>query len=724
MPTLVPKLYRYSFDPNLKVAESMKSIWNALIPNQKQTIDEYYDVIMKDVLNGMGDRLWRTRESSCNCTLDLLQRREISTLRPYLEQLWMMAFRAMDDIKESVRQAAYNMSKTLTNICVRNCDPSVASAQEGAQIMLIVVPYMLNKGLMTSAEDVRKFSLATILQICKTAGKFLKPHVADIAFTLLEAMSSLEPQMMNYLSFHVDKYQISQSQLETSRMAQARMGPVMEAVNICVDHIDEENIKVVTPRLTQIIRKGVGLATRAGCAAFVVMLVVKSPHSLREDSSHADAIMKSLSGTINDRSVPLQKSFASACGYLAKMCSSMTMEKFIVHVRGMYCDKTELESRLGATLIFSEISKHSPDVFKQFESDILPIAFLGTHDADETVKKVWSEVWEANISRPSTAVKMFAKEIVELVTSSLKSQSWPIKTQAALTISAMSTLLGADMHDEMQLLFPLFQEALQGRTWAGKEIVLNALSLACVSCRLYFVDKDGVFVKKTELLSVFEIFIKESGKNNKMYKRYAIESMATLLQAFPELDVFEKVYDIIRPIAEEELDKDAMEEDDAAAKPVFHLLRAAAFRCIGASWPKTSESHIQDAKDVVDLYSKYLKAPGLPWNIRSAILDGIKSLVDVISDQDYHPLFADHTFASLLDSILSVYLETKYTTLRELATTVLFVIQNKFGLCYEYQALVSSAEMPSKIQRCINDEANSLISGRLKELSLLWKRAS
>ena len=45
-------------------------------------------------------------------------------------------------------------------------------------------------------------SLSTILQISKKAGKLLKPHIPALVVTLLEAVSGLEPQVLNYLSFH------------------------------------------------------------------------------------------------------------------------------------------------------------------------------------------------------------------------------------------------------------------------------------------------------------------------------------------------------------------------------------------------------------------------------------------------------------------------------------------------------------------------------------------
>lgn len=70
--TLIPKLYRYQYDPNPKVNEAMTSIWKALVKEPKKAVQEYFDVIIKDLLEGMGARAWRTRESRYRSSLPLL----------------------------------------------------------------------------------------------------------------------------------------------------------------------------------------------------------------------------------------------------------------------------------------------------------------------------------------------------------------------------------------------------------------------------------------------------------------------------------------------------------------------------------------------------------------------------------------------------------------------------------------------------------------------------
>jgi proteasome component ECM29 len=54
-----------------------------------------------------------------------------------------------------------------------------------------------------------------MLKISKNAGPLLKPHIPVLVTALLEAVSGLEPQVLNYFSLQVSS---SQRDLEKVRM--------------------------------------------------------------------------------------------------------------------------------------------------------------------------------------------------------------------------------------------------------------------------------------------------------------------------------------------------------------------------------------------------------------------------------------------------------------------------------------------------------------------------
>lgn len=186
---LVPKLYRYQFDPNPRVNQTMKSIWRSLVKDNQKTVDTYFNEIMDDLLQGLGNRQWRIREASCAAITDLVMGRQLAQIEPYLERLWQMCFRALDDIKDSVRQAATQTCRSLTKLTVHYCDPTMVAVADGKKVMDIVMPFLLQKGIVSDAEDVRKFSLDAVLRVCKTGAVLLKKYVPELIDTLLQSLS-------------------------------------------------------------------------------------------------------------------------------------------------------------------------------------------------------------------------------------------------------------------------------------------------------------------------------------------------------------------------------------------------------------------------------------------------------------------------------------------------------------------------------------------------------
>lgn len=189
LPRLIPKLYRYQFDPNPRVNQTMKSIWRSLVKDNQKTVDTYFNEITDDLLTGLGNRQWRIREASCAAITDLVMGRQLAQIEPYLEKLWQMCFRALDDIKDSVRQAATQTCRSLTKLTVHYCDPTMVAIADGKKVMDIVMPFLLQKGLVSDAEDVRKFSLDAVLRVCKTGASLLKKFIPDLVDTLLQSLS-------------------------------------------------------------------------------------------------------------------------------------------------------------------------------------------------------------------------------------------------------------------------------------------------------------------------------------------------------------------------------------------------------------------------------------------------------------------------------------------------------------------------------------------------------
>ncbi|GBC07937.1 hypothetical protein RclHR1_00780017 [Rhizophagus clarus] len=685
---LIPRLYRFQYDPNPKVNEAMTSIWNTLVKDPKNAIDEYFDVIVKDLLKGLGDRLWRTRESSANALTDLLQGRQIQQLEPYLQDLWNMSFRALDDIKESVRIAAFKTCRTLTKITVKYCDPVNVSIKNGQKVMNIIMPFLLSKGLVSDAEDVRKFSLTTILKICETAKELLKPHITEIVDRLLECLSSMEPQVMNYLSFHVEKYDVTQEQLENTRLSATKMSPMMEGIESCIDYIDDKVMENLTPRLLQLIRKGVGLPTKAGCARFLVSMCIKKAEIIRP---HANTYLKVLSGSILDTSPAVRKSYAVAVGYVARLTSDNTLAKFIEHLKKIYCENSEGEIRSIAGITVLEISKHASDELKRIYVEVLPLTYYGKHDSDSSIKSVWDNVWEDNTAGSIGTIKLYLSELIILLSALLKSPSWPTKRQSALTIADVAKSIEQSLMPYMQQVLPLLLDGLSGRTWAGKEALVEALATASVSCREYFENNEH----RAQLDTIANVLVRESKKENKQYKRVCIDNLGKFADAYSDtLVIYPEVKEFLSNLAIGEQDPDEMDEDDANERPLFLLVKASAIKCLGLVWPKEKEVQMQHSKELGKLLASSLKSGKNVWNVRLCALESLEKFVEKLDFSGQHvQTLEEETLNSIFEGLKEGLSDTKYVAVRTASLDTLKKVVGKI----KGTSLISSPSVREKL---------------------------
>jgi len=71
---VVPRLYRYKYDPTPKIQNSMISIWDSIVTNSKETIEKYYWDILKELIVNLTNHEWRVRIACCLGVRDLIKR--------------------------------------------------------------------------------------------------------------------------------------------------------------------------------------------------------------------------------------------------------------------------------------------------------------------------------------------------------------------------------------------------------------------------------------------------------------------------------------------------------------------------------------------------------------------------------------------------------------------------------------------------------------------------
>lgn len=495
-PKLYPKLYRYRFDPNQGVQRSMNDIWNALVKDSSATVDRHFDAIIEDLLSSVLGKEWRTRQASCAAIADLVQGRPMEKYEPYLERIWNSCFKVLDDIKESVRVAAASLARTLTGILTRALEADHSSTKTASSMLKHVLPFLLSpSGMESSAQDVQSFAVRTLLEIVKKSnGKTLRPFIPELVERLVGLLSSLEPEAVNYIHLNASKYNLTEQKIDDMRLSSVRSSPIMEAIERCLDLVDDDTMQELQPKLASAMKSAVGLPSKVGSSRILVSL---STRRMAIFKPVADDFMRLIEKLVLDRNETVASSYAAAGGYVARHASDKQILRMVTFAKGLYFDsehERERRSLTAAELVFG-LAKQASDRFNNLASSILPFVFVGKHDSHAAVKEQFQNTWEEAVGG-SRAVSLYLKEILDLSNTHLDSPQWTLKHTAARTVAdsvmAVSLSEGQISAEAAQLLWPSLEKALGGKTWEGKEVVLSAFVKFVQSAKTWFLRDSAV----------------------------------------------------------------------------------------------------------------------------------------------------------------------------------------------------------------------------------------
>ncbi|KAM9818443.1 proteasome adapter and scaffold protein ECM29 isoform 2-T2 [Syngnathus typhle] len=628
LPQLVPRLYRYQFDPNLSVRQAMTSIWDALVTD-KTLVDKYLKEILHDVISNLTSNTWRVRESSCLAMNDLVRGRQADDLIDHLAEMWETLFRVLDDIKESVRKAADLTLKTLGKVCTRMCESTGSTAQ---RTVAAILPTLLEKGIVSNVSEVRSLSIQTLVKISKTAGAKLKPHASRLIPALLEALSTMEPQVLNYLSLRATEQE--KSAMDAARLSAAKSSPMMETINMCLQHLDVTVLGELVPKLCELLKSGVGLGTKGGCASVIISLTVQCPQDL---TPYSGKLMSALLSGIHDRSAVVQKAFAFALGHLVRTAKDSSVEKLLLKLSTWYLEKEEPVYKSSCALTVHAISHYSPDVLKAHAGVALPLAFLGMHQAPATDEDkgeshdatLWTEVWQENVPGSFGGIRLYMTELIAITQKALQSQSWKMKAQGA---AAMATVAkeqtGSLVAPHLGLVLTALIQGLAGRTWAGKEELLKAIGSIVSKCST---ELQKPCAGQPTTSEVLEVVFKECRKESLVYKMSALCCAGDVLHSSQE-DRFSDMTDVLFPLIKKSCPESGAasprsreEVDDLGTKEkeLQTELVLCAFDTMGKTWPKNPHTQSRFQEEVCSLMCEKLQLS--TWKVQLAVLRCMKA---------------------------------------------------------------------------------------------------
>uniref|UniRef100_A0A8D0SIM9 Ecm29 proteasome adaptor and scaffold n=1 Tax=Sus scrofa TaxID=9823 RepID=A0A8D0SIM9_PIG len=623
LPQLVPRLYRYQFDPNLGIRQAMTSIWNALVTD-KSMVDKYLKEILQDLVKNLTSNMWRVRESSCLALNDLLRGRPLDDIIDKLPEIWETLFRVQDDIKESVRKAAELALKTLSKVCVKMCDPAKGAA--GQKTIAVLLPCLLDKGMMSPVTEVRALSINTLVKISKSAGAMLKPHAPKLIPALLESLSVLEPQVLNYLSLRATDQE--KAAMDSARLSAAKSSPMMETINMCLQYLDVSVLGELVPRLCELIRSGVGLGTKGGCASVIVSLTTQCPQDL---TPYSGKLMSALLSGLTDRNSVIQKSCAFAMGHLVRTSRDSSTEKLLQKLNGWYMEKEEPVYKTSCALTVHAIGRYSPDVLKNHAKEVLPLAFLGMHEiADEEKAEkeecnLWTEVWQENVPGSFGGIRLYLQELITIAQKALQSQSWKMKAQGAIAMASIAKQTSSLVPPYLGMILTALLQGLAGRTWAGKEELLKAIACVVTACSA---ELEKPVPNQPSINEILQAVLKECGKENPKYKIVAISCTADVLKATKE-DRFQEFADIVIPLIKKNSPESigvrtSKNEDENEKEKELQLESLlGAFESLGKAWPRNVETQRCYRQELCKLMCERLKLS--TWKVQLGVLQSMNA---------------------------------------------------------------------------------------------------
>lgn len=450
-----------------------------------------------------------------------------------------------DDIKSSVRVAAMSLAMTLTGILTRSLEATDATNNKANVMLEQVIPFLLSpSGLESSAQDVQAFALDTLLKIIKSGGrKTLQPFVPNIVSHLLALLSSLEPGAVNYVRLNADRYDISTERIDDIRLNSVRGSPMMEAIERCLDFLDEKTMALLSPSLENAIKTAIGLPSKVGSTRVLVSLSTRHNYIFK---IYADQFLRLARKQVLDRNDTVSSAFAAACGYLTRLSSDKEILMLVGHCQQLYFDSDDERHRRVSGEIVYAISKYAKDRFDAVASAILPFTFVAKHDASERTKASFQDTWSENVGG-SRSVRLYLKEIISLASKYLRSHQWSIKHASARAVASVVSSLGNEIDEaSAKEIWPALEDAIQGKTWEGKEVILEGL--------IQFVKGSNILATDEFISDQVEaILLRESKRNNPAYRRYALGCLGDFVELAKKKNLFAQVYAITQPVITEAL---------------------------------------------------------------------------------------------------------------------------------------------------------------------------
>ncbi|XP_022153027.1 proteasome-associated protein ECM29 homolog isoform X2 [Momordica charantia] len=648
--SLIPRLVRYQYDPDKNVQDAMAHIWKSLVDDSKKTIDENLDLIITDLIIQSGSRLWRSREASCLALADIIQGRRLRQVEKHLEKLWSVAFRAMDDIKETVRNSGDKLCRAITSLTIRLCDVSLTDLADASKAMDTVLPFLLSKGMMSKVDSVRKASISIVMKLAKGAGSAIRPQLSDLVCCMLESLSSLEDQGLNYIELHAANVGVQTDKLENLRISIAKGSPMWETLDLCIKVVDDESLNSLIPRLAHLIRSGVGLNTRVGVANFVTLLVQKVGPDIKPYSS---MLLRLLFPVVKEeKSVAAKRAFAAACAIVMKFSAQSQVQKLVEDSTSLHTG--DRNDQISCAHLLKSYSSMASDVLSGYLVAVIPVIFVSRFEDDKHVSGLFEELWEENTSGERITLQLYLGEIVSLICNGLTSSSWTSKKKSAQAICKLCEVLGESISSYHHVMLQSLMKEVSGHIWEGKHTILDALGAISTACHKLISAADPAMPN-----AILDLVSSACSKKVKKFREAAFACLEQVIKAFGSPQFFNMVFPLLfkacksADSGQAPLGGDAT-KTDSDDKGEISITREKILNCLTSSIQVANlDDVIEQQKNLLYLITTSL-SNGFRWTVKTSTFLSINELCSRFHEVLQHGFQEKPKFDSTISFVLEL----------------------------------------------------------------------
>ncbi|CDW80673.1 proteasome-associated protein ecm29 homolog [Stylonychia lemnae] len=548
---IAPKILLLTYDHNPGVKETMRDLWSNLIEVEKEDeiIIKRWPEIFKEAYSGLHSKEYRKRQSSALALSDFMSKMEWPLIKDKFKDLFLNSLALLDDDKDTVKAAAFQLVKTLRRISLRLGNIYTNSnVKELEEFLQIIIPMLLDEGIKSNMKQVRFFSVDLLTEIIKTTQnnsmmtklKIQNKHERQLVFNynseqkmkeimnkfldriILEFMRNLSTmnEAVSYINM-IEQMAIgqgistsgkqkgtsgfSESELTDLRIKFTKESSWGEVLKICRELLTEETFNKILNDIIALMRGGHDTTTKSAAITFVQDIILENkthlitPQNSRKIAQKMVEIYQ-MNSVTTCLQIPdsLKSLYAQCLGVQMKIIKEFpkTIDQLIESV-------VALPQELDFVVILNiyEIIKNIPEqMLKSDQGKIIakaiPVIYINRYkNSDYGMKTLSRKTYQYLQDHISNLTESHSDSIFGIIKTRFESMQYEDRVSASQAMQDMVIKLSDDdlrNNTTVDEIMQMLQKQIAGKHFNDKETVVEGFMQLLKLNKKYLNDVDYI----------------------------------------------------------------------------------------------------------------------------------------------------------------------------------------------------------------------------------------